>query len=112
MPFSFVILPQSSLLVVSVFTTPHPTLNNSKQYTKCKTQLLKIYMFPSLRNRSVKIRSKEKINGIYITSMSRAFGKCPKYLCYPPVGQRNYKNRSAPFFKTPCTSLPKQFNWK
>ena len=42
------------------------------------------------------------INGISITSMSRAGGKCPKQLFYSPVGFRDSKNISAPFFETPC----------
>ena len=63
-------------------------------------------MFQSFLNRSVKFKGNEKINGIYITSKSRAVRKCPNEVFYLPVGLRNYKNKTAPFFsKHPVTEI-------
>ena len=58
-------------------------------------------MFQSFLNIPFKFKGHEKINGIYIISIIRAVGKCKKYLCYPPVGQKNYKNKAHPFLKHP-----------
>ena len=66
-----------------IFAIPHSTFNNSKKPAKCRKHLLKRHMFQSFLKRSVQLKNTENINGLSMTSMSRAVEKCqPKIFFY------------------------------